>query len=154
MVSTMIGQTTSSGVGPEPGPDRVPAGKANDLPVLAGQPSATAGDAFGPRVNCFTSGGYRRMKLPDGSVLVGAGWDRDSYSVLAVADADAVIDDIARQVEGPKRSPESEIARDSYDIAGGGTIARYAHSISAGGGGCSVTSSPDGDYLRISAHGD
>lgn len=153
-VTTKIGQTTSSGVGPEPGPDRVPAGKANDLPVFAGQPVGAAGDAFGPDVNCFIEGGYRRMQVPVGAVLVGGGWDGGAVSVLAVDDAEAVTAAIARQVEGPSRSPDSEISRDDYELADGRTISQYSHAVAAGGGGCSVTTSPDGRYLRVSAHGD
>jgi hypothetical protein len=40
------------------------------------------------------------------------------------------------------------------DLGDGSTISSYSHGVSAGGGACSVRSSPDGRYLRIERSAD
>lgn len=141
----------------EPGPAAVPAAALAFLPDPPTQPDPAPGGAFGSAVNCFAQGSRNRdglVVLPEGASVVGDGWSYGGVSVIAVADADAALADLRGQFEGDGTNGSSVVEMEEIELPGGGTITRYAHEVSAGGGACSVLESPGGEFLRIGRSAD
>lgn len=142
----------------EPRPDRVPAGTSATLAPAVPQPVVQVGDPFGGSVNCFAraegSTLADRTVLPPGAKFVATGWGLDAISVIALKDADVAVADLRRQFEGDGTDDSSEPWKRSVTLDDGRTVSLYTHSISAGGGSCTMTTSPDGRFLRIERHAD
>jgi hypothetical protein len=146
-------QLASEGPGARtPTPVPVPEGAADHIPPTTEPAIVAEGEPFGGEVNCFSGQGYARTVLPAGATAVEAGADKGQVSVLAVDDARAVIEDLQAQFEGGM--PDETAGIEVVDLGDGSTISSYSHGVSAGGGACSVRSSPDGRYLRIERSAD
>jgi hypothetical protein len=135
---------------PEPGTDAVPATSADLLPPAGDVATAAEGDEFGGEGNCFTEG-YRRFLLPARTRLVLTEGGSDGASVLAVEDVAATLDALAHQSDPTGVDVESGITAVLPD---GSEVRRTVVAISAGGGGCSFTASPDGRHVLITMHSD
>ena len=135
-----------------PGPDPMPAGKADQLPTFPDQEQAGPGEAFGTEVNCFITNASR-MRVPDGGRFVASAGVGD-LAVVAVDDLDAALEDFRLQIEGPTLDPSSEIGRWRERIPSGETITYYGHAVAVGGGYCGFYSSPDGKYVLVTLTGD
>ena len=127
-----------------------------DVPEVRPAPPPGVGEPFGRENNCFEAG-YDRLEVPPGARLVGGGTARivdDFAAVLAVDDAEAALDDLAAQLDptGPEAG-DAVIDVGQVD-APGGRIWQLSGSVSAGGGSCWVTSTPDGALLLVTTHSD
>lgn len=134
---------------------RAPARAGERLPERDPQTSVEAGDPFGRENNCFETG-YDRLTLPDGARLVGGGTMPGLYdfaAVLAVEDAEAVLEELRGQLDDPGDSGGY------YDLSeerlgDGASVWVLSGSVSAGGGGCDMWSSPDGKAILVTTSSD
>lgn len=145
------GIRTGDGPAPAPSPDPVPAGAADHLPASPPTPVVEEGDPFGSDVNCFSGTGYTRTLLPAGATWV-ADIGFGNVSVLAVDDPRAAIEALQAQFEAG--GPDESSGIRTVELADGTSILTYSHGVSAGGGGCTVRSSPDGRFVQVSRYAD
>ena len=140
--------------GTDPGP--APATAVDQLPEREPQPPVDVGDPFGSENNCFESG-YDRLALPDGARLVGGGTTPglhvDFAAVLDVDDAEAVLGQLRDQMDDPDES-DGDYGLRKESLAGGRTIWALGGGVSAGGGACSMWSSPDGTAVIVTTSSD
>jgi hypothetical protein len=129
--------------------DPVPDEARDLLPAPAAAMTVSPGEPFGGTGNCFLEG-YRQFDLPPGAVLVATEGGSDGTSVLAVDDAAAVMAALAAQSD----PSGADVVEGTVPLLDGTEVARTGISISAGGGGCDLTASPDGQYLLITMHSD
>ncbi|HEX6423877.1 MAG TPA: hypothetical protein VFZ79_10375 [Acidimicrobiales bacterium] len=103
-----------------------------------------AGDPFGRETNCV-EGGYARLRVPPGARLVGG----QTAPVLAVAEARAVLEDLAAQIDpsGPDAG-EGSATIQRVDVAGA-HVWRLVGEVGGGGGSCEMWSSPDGQAVLV-----
>jgi hypothetical protein len=149
------GPTTQSTMQP---PDTLPELTADPVPDDARElldevpPMAevATGDAFGGVGNCFSEG-YRQFDLPPDATVVASQGGGDGASVLAVDDLGAVV---AALVEQSDASEEDVVEDTSAPLLDGTEVEQTRVTISAGGGGCTFTGSPDGRHLLITMHSD
>ncbi len=141
---------------PETDPGPAPATALDQLPERDPQPSVDVGDPFGRENNCFEAG-YDRLTLPDGARLVGGGTTPGLYvdfaAVLAVDDAEAVLGELRQQMDDPDMS-DGDYGVTEESLADGGTVWVLSGGVSAGGGGCSMWSSPDGTAVLVTTSSD
>ena len=114
------------------------------------------GEPFGRENNCFESG-YDRLALPAGARLVGGGTTPGLFSdfaaVLAVEDPEAVLGELRDQLDEPDDS-EGSYGLSEQPLADGTVVWSLAGGVSAGGGGCSLWSSPDGTAVLVTTSSD
>lgn len=150
-LASVAAQLSPTGEVPPPSLEAVPAGAADHVPASLPSGPVGEGDPFGSEVNCFSGSGYTRTLLPAGATWV-ADLGYGDVSVLAVDDPRAVIEALQGQFESG--GPDESSGIRTVELDDGASILTYAHSVSAGGGGCSVRSSPDGRYLRVERNAD
>jgi hypothetical protein len=136
----------------DPGP--APASAVDQLPPRDDPVQPSVGDPFGRETNCGERGGYRRLRLPEGSRLVGGGTSPvlgDFAAVLAVADVEEVLEALRSQLDSPDTGSVYEVKRERttdgasiWTLSGG----------SDGGGFCSFVSNPDGHLLLVTTTSD
>lgn len=137
----------------DPGPAPVTA--AAQLPERDAPDVVETGDPFGIENNCFESG-YDRLTLPAGARLVGGGTTpglSDFAAVLAVEDPRAVLGDLLDQLDEPDNS-DGDYQLDEESLADGTAVWTLSGSVSAGGGACGMSSSPDGTAVLVTTWSD
>jgi hypothetical protein len=137
----------------DPGP--APAAASAQLPERDAPVVVETGDPFGQENNCFESG-YDRLTLPDGARLVGGGTTpglRDFAAVLAVDDPEAVLEALRDQLDEPDSSDGNYQLSEGH-LTDGTSIWTLSGSVSAGGGACGMSSSPDGTAVLVTTWSD
>ncbi|RBY85170.1 hypothetical protein [Blastococcus sp. TF02A-26] len=138
----------------DPGP--APATAADRLPKRDAPVAVEIGEPFGRENNCFESG-YDRLTLPAGARLVGGGTTPgstgDFAAVLAVEDPRAVLGALRDQLDGPDSS-FGNYGLDEVALADGTLVWSLTGGVEAGGGGCSMWSSPDGTAVLVTTSSD
>ena len=114
------------------------------------------GEPFGLETNCFESG-YDRLRVPPGARVVGGGTAPvlgSFAAVLAVSDPEAVLEHIADQLDptGPDVG-EGSVTIKQVDLSDG-SIWLLNGEVGAGGGGCRMWSSTDGQAVLVTASND
>jgi hypothetical protein len=133
-----------SGAPEDPAP-MVPSGLDADLPQT--------GEKFGRSNDCFTHG-YSTFRVPPGTTLVAPPsdlvgfWDFEAY--LRTDDPKKAIENLQAQIVGGRQSPSERVY--AHRVAGV-TIWEAPGGDQAGGGGCWVHSTPDGQVV-VAAHSD
>jgi hypothetical protein len=139
--------------GTDPGP--APAAASAQLPQKDAPPSVDPGDPFGRENNCFESG-YDRLTLPTGARLVGGGTTPglgDFAAVLAVEDPESVLGELKDQLDEPDDS-NGQYRLVKGQLADGTSVWSLDGYVEAGGGACSMSSSPDGTAVLVTTYGD
>jgi hypothetical protein len=133
-----------------------PATAVAQLPELAPRPSDGPGSPFGQENNCFETG-YGRLTVPGGARLLGGGTTPGLYAdfsaVLAVEDPEAVLRELEDQLDDPDETG-GDYRVDAARLADGTTVWQLSGSVSAGGGGCGMLSSPDGTAVLVTTRSD
>jgi len=140
---------------PDADPGPAPATAVDDLPERDEPSSVDVGDPFGRENNCFEVG-YRRLTLPDGARLVGGGATpglKDFAAVLAVEDAKAVLEDLRDQLDDPDDA-NGHYRLTEENLADGTPVWVLAGGVDAGGGGCYMWSSPQGNAILVTTSSD
>jgi hypothetical protein len=121
----------------------------------------TVGQAFGEMENPFERG-YDRFKVPEGATWVAGGRTNASggfgsgrlVGVLAVNDVDAVLGALMEQLD-PNGPDEGDSAFTIEPGTVDGQPVQVLHGgNSAGGGGATIWSTPDGRYVVVCASSD
>ncbi|MBJ7450524.1 MAG: hypothetical protein JHC71_00405 [Blastococcus sp.] len=143
---------------PETDPGPAPTAASAQLPPRNAPPSVTPGDPgdpFGRENNCFESG-YDRLTVPAGARLVGGGTTPglgDFAAVLAVEDPEAVLGELRDQLDEPDDS-NGHYRLTEGQSADGTSVWSLSGYVEAGGGSCSMSSSPDGTAVLVTTYGD
>lgn len=156
-------QELPPGVGPideieDPGP--APASARQQLPELEPFTAPVVGDDFGTEQNPFEEGdgGYDRFTVPDGAVWVGGGrtpiTPNGVQGVLAVEDVDAVLQALLEQMDPTGPDVGGGWFERSTGTIDGQPVEVLDGYISAGGGGATIWSTPDGRFVVVSAVSD
>ena len=111
---------------------------------IATMPEPPSAGPFGIAANCTTSG---QFTVPDDAQVLIDLYGDDLTSLLAVDDAEATMADLLSQTGQDQASLQSGIS--TVPLADGRAFLVLDTQVLAGGGSCTVTSSPDGHSIRI-----
>jgi hypothetical protein len=135
----------------ELGPSTAPSGAWDLLDLRQVEPpTTTVGEPFGPAANCTATGAS--FVLPEDAEVLIENYGDDLTSLLAVDDASAAMTSLRAQVGEDDPGVRAGLA--TIETEDGGIVLRYDTAVMAGGGACSITSSPDGRTLRIDRYPD
>jgi len=142
--------------GPDPYPDRAPAGALALLPHRSDASLPKVGQPLGSRNDALERG--QLLHVPPDARVVGGGRAAsiaDFEAVLAVGDAHAVLLSLGRQVDptGPKVG-DGQVTLTRQQTPGGRSIWYLNTLIQAGGGATEMWSSPDGKAVLVTTRSD
>lgn len=135
------------------GPRSVPSSASQYLPKPKAQPKIEEDAAFGAETNCFASGKEERLVLPPGAAFLAGGFADGSTSVIRVISTEAAMAELRQAVAGDGTSEDGDGTVQTVNLLDGGRVTRFTFAVT-GGGGCTATSSEDGNYIAISTHRD